>query len=130
MTRHARCSCGQLSVEADGEPARISVCHCLECQRRTGSVFGAQARFAEDAVRVHGSSTAFSRTGDSGGEITFHFCPRCGSTVYYRLGRMPGVVMVALGAFADPSFPSPSVAIYGDRKHAWVKLEGEIDERH
>jgi hypothetical protein len=40
ITRHAPCSCGRLRVEVDGEPARISVCHCLECQRRTGTAFG------------------------------------------------------------------------------------------
>jgi hypothetical protein len=45
-TRTASCSCGQLTVVTAGDPIRVSVCHCLACQRRTGSVFGAQARFA------------------------------------------------------------------------------------
>lgn len=34
-TRQASCSCGQLRLTCAGEPVRISVCHCLECQRRT-----------------------------------------------------------------------------------------------
>ena len=38
-THHAECSCGQLQVDADGDPVRISMCHCLACQRRTGSAF-------------------------------------------------------------------------------------------
>jgi len=42
--RQAACSCGKLSAAAEGDPIRISICHCHACQRRTGSVFGAQAR--------------------------------------------------------------------------------------
>ncbi|MFO0682838.1 MAG: GFA family protein [Sandaracinus sp.] len=129
MTRHARCSCGQLSLEADGEPVRISVCHCLECQRRTGSVFGAQARFPASAVRVRGASTSYTRKTDSGGELTSQFCPHCGTTVYYRVSRLPGFVGVALGAFADPTFPAPRFEVYTDRKHAWVEVLGDLDRQ-
>ena len=58
MTRRvASCSCGQLSATTTGAPVRISICHCLACQRRTGSVFGMQARFPEAAVTVQGRST-------------------------------------------------------------------------
>ena len=52
--RRASCSCGKLSVSTLGEPIRVSICHCLACQKRTGSVFGAQARFPADAVTVEG----------------------------------------------------------------------------
>ena len=50
--RTASCSCGQLQARVTAEPLRVSVCHCLACQRRTGSVFGAQARFSRDAVSI------------------------------------------------------------------------------
>jgi hypothetical protein len=81
--RHAACSCGKLAVSVRGEPVRISVCHCLECQRRTGSAFGVQARFRKTDVEITGESTAYRRIAESGNAITFHFCPHCGSTVYY-----------------------------------------------
>jgi hypothetical protein len=51
-TRHAACSCGQLHLTIEGEPARISMCHCLECQRRTGAVISNQARFQLDPVNL------------------------------------------------------------------------------
>jgi hypothetical protein len=41
MTRRAACSCGQLRLEIEGEPSRVSMCHCMECQRRTGAVITA-----------------------------------------------------------------------------------------
>ncbi|MBW4052472.1 MAG: hypothetical protein HIU85_13605 [Proteobacteria bacterium] len=60
-TRIAKCSCGQLTATVEGDPIRISVCHCLACHRRTGSVFGAQARFARANVRFSGQGKEFVR---------------------------------------------------------------------
>jgi len=106
---------------------RISVCHCLDCQRRTGSAFGAQARFALDSVEVVGETREYTRLADSGKRVTFRFCPSCGSTVCYQLEAVPGVVAVPLGAFADPAFPAPKVSVYEARKHAWVGLPEDIE---
>lgn len=83
INRLAACSCGQLRAEVSGVPLRVSICHCLACQRRTGSVFGQQARFPRENVKVTGTSTKYMRVGDEGGAATFHFCPTCGATVYY-----------------------------------------------
>ena len=73
-TRTASCSCGQLTVTTQADPGRVSLCHCLACQRRTGSVFGAQARFRRAEVQIQGESRAYVRVGDEGSRITFHFC--------------------------------------------------------
>lgn len=70
-TRFASCSCGQLSAQVTGEPARISICHCLACQRRTGGPFSEQARFARENVAIAGSSTQYVRKGDEGTCATF-----------------------------------------------------------
>ena len=125
--RLASCSCGKLAVSTRGESIRVSICHCLACQKRTGSVFGAQARFPADAVTVEGRSTEFVRIGDEGGTARFHFCPDCGSTVFYRLDAIPGVVAVPVGAFADPGFPPPRVSVCGARQHCWVGLPKDIE---
>ena len=124
MAREATCSCGQLRVVCEGEPHRISICHCLACQKRTGSVFGVQARFREDEVTIEGRSAEWVRVGDDGYTIRFHFCPTCGSTVFYRADFMPGAVAVAVGAVADPTFPAPRVAVYEERRHPWVEMPG------
>ena len=77
-TRRAACSCGQLHLTIEGEPSRISMCHCLECQRRTGAAISNQARFRREQVTFTGKSTAWMRTAESGNALTFHFCPTCG----------------------------------------------------
>jgi len=125
--RLASCSCGKLTAATRGEPIRVSVCHCLACQRRSGSAFAAQARFPADAVTVAGPSTEYVRVGDEGGAARFHFCPDCGDTVFYRPDAMPDVVAIPVGAFADPYFPPPQVSVYGVRQHAWVRLADEIE---
>ena len=119
-TRLASCSCGQLTAQVAGEPVRVSICHCLACQRRTGSVFGQQARFPRENVTIAGASTAYVRVGDEGSRITFHFCPDCGSTVYYEPEGLEAFVAIPVGAFADPGFPGPAFSVYELRKHSWV----------
>ena len=57
--RLASCSCGQLRAEVIGDPVRVSICHCLACQRRTGSVFGQQARFRRENVSLSGASSEY-----------------------------------------------------------------------
>jgi hypothetical protein len=126
--REASCSCGLLRLVAEGEPIRISMCHCLACQRRTGSAFGFQARFPADRVRIEGRSTEYVRLSDEDGQPrSFHFCPDCGSTVYYRLGGVPDAVAVPIGAFADPTFPAPRISVWEARRHPWVGLPADIE---
>ena len=127
VSRIAARSCGQLQAHVAGEPVRVSVCHCLACQRRTGSVFGAQTRFPRGAVTVVGMSTEYVRIGDEGTKCTFRFCPTCGATVYYTLEGYPDAIAIPVGAFADPSFPAPSFSVYEERMHSWVHMPGNIE---
>ncbi len=108
---------------------RVGICHCLACQRRTGSVFGAQVRFTRDNVTVERKATEYVRLGDDGGRAFFPFSPQCGATVYYTLDEEPALVGVLVGAFADPTFPAPRYSVYEVRRHPWVALRAECVER-
>ena len=119
-SRTASCSCGQLRVEVAGEP-RVGVCHCLACQKRTGSVFAALARFAAP-FKVFGTATEYARVGEQGARFIFRFCPVCGTTVFHTEEGVDDSVSVAVGAFADPTFPAPEVSVYDIRRHSWVHL--------
>jgi hypothetical protein len=121
-SRTASCSCGQLSIEVEGEPGGVGVCHCLACQRRTGSVFAALAGF-DAPYKVSGKATEYTRTGDQGATFTFRFCPTCGTNLFHtEQGYETKFVAVAVGAFADPTFPPPEDSVYDCRRHAWVQL--------
>ncbi len=126
-TRTAACSCGQLSASTAADPIRVSVCHCLACQRRTGSVFGAQARFSADSVSISGVAQQYTRVGDEGGLAVFNFCPTCGATVYYTLEGAAGYIAIPVGAFAEPAFPRPTFSVYEDRMHSWVQMPLDME---
>jgi hypothetical protein len=126
--RTAACSCGQLKAHCEGEPVRISMCHCLNCQRRSGSVFAVQARWPSERVTIEGRATEYVITGDEGGKATFRFCPTCGATVYYIADGMADLIAVPIGAFADPTFPPPQYAVYCTRRHPWVTTSVAMDE--
>jgi hypothetical protein len=98
------------------------MCHCLECQKRTGSAFGIQARWPADRVAIEGQSQEYVRVGDEGSSATFHRCPTCGATVYWDNDTMPGLIAVAVGAFADPTFPPPRFSVYNGRRHSWATM--------
>ena len=120
--RHAACSCGQLHLTCEGEPVRISLCHCLECQRRTGGVFGVQAWFERSQIpHIAGTSTRFVRASDSGNSVALEFCAVCGSTVYWEAEGFPNLIAVAVGAFADPTFPAPKYSVWERGRHHWVE---------
>jgi len=125
--RQASCSCGQLNAKTSGDPVRISICHCLDCQRRTGSPFGAQARFSASDVEIEGRSESWIRTADSGNRISLHFCSICGSTVFYRPEQEPDLIAIPVGAFADPTFPAPRVSVYESRRHPWVTTPVDME---
>jgi hypothetical protein len=123
MTRIATCSCGRARATCEGEPARVSVCHCLNCQQRSGSAFAAQARFPVERVTVTGELRDYTRAGDSGQRATFRFCPECGGTLVYTTEAEPDLIAVPIGAFADPhTFGQPAYSVYESRKVAWVTI--------
>ena len=123
MTRTAHCACGALKVEASGEPAFVAACHCIECQRRTGSVFGVSAYFRERHITASGPAKTFVRDGQEGRKLHMHFCPDCGTTVYWQADFRPGFIGVAVGAFADPRFPLPAFSVWEQSRHPWLAFE-------
>jgi hypothetical protein len=127
-TREAACHCGQLRLDVAGDPFVVSICHCLACQRRTGSAFGMQAGFNADQVQVVGRFNDFARISDEEDrkEHVFHFCPECGSQVFYTEPTEPDLVVVSVGSFADPSFPPPTESGYDASRHHWMQLPDSI----
>ena len=125
-SRTASCRCGQLRATASGDPVRVSVCHCLNCKKRSGSAFAVQARWPVEQVSIEGESKSWSLVADSGNRATFHFCPECGSDLFYDInGKFDGLLAIPLGAFDDPWFGRPAYSVWEERKHDWVEIVGD-----
>jgi hypothetical protein len=103
------------------------MCHCLACQRRTGSAFGMQARWPKNQVEITGRHTEYVRSSDDGEKRTFRFCPDCGATVFWMTEDRRDTIAVPIGAFADPSFPQPTVSVWESRRYPWLSLPHGIE---
>jgi hypothetical protein len=86
-----------------------------------------QARFERNNFSAQGTEKTYVRIADSGNKCVFHFCPECGSTVYYHLETAPDVFAVPVGAFADPTFPEPKFSVYEARKHSWIRMPEGVE---
>lgn len=128
MVRTALCHCGALRIECDGDPKFIAQCHCGLCQRRTGSSYSLGAWFDRSDVRIEGDEKTYRRTGeDTEFEIIFHFCPTCGTNLYWEQpgSVLPHMLSVAGGTFADRELPMPSFSVHAAHRHAWLdRLDG------
>ncbi len=122
----AQCNCGALRAEVTGEPEAVVVCHCTDCQRRTGSVLGVGAYYPKAQVQISGQSTAFVRDTAAGRKFHQNFCPTCGSTVFFFGENKPDSIGIAVGAFADHDFPPPVRSVWEQSHHAWVGLPSGI----
>jgi hypothetical protein len=121
--RTATCACGQLQIRVEGEPKFVGVCSCFECQRRTGSAFGVGSYWADEQVTDKiGESSTYRRSSDADRPVEIQFCPRCGSSVYWKVAVFPTLTGIAVGCFADPSFPEPSGSVWNVNRHDWVNL--------
>jgi hypothetical protein len=117
----ARCSCGQLSLEVEGEPVLNALCHCDDCRRRTGSAFGWQAYFMEAQIGAQ-SGEATARSVPVSEPQTRHFCPQCGTTVWWTAGTAPGLVGVAAGTFSPGVLAEPIASYRDGNRCVWLNL--------
>jgi hypothetical protein len=122
----AECACGRLRVTVEGEPIAVATCHCEFCQRRTGSVFQVSAVFSPDQkCAITGEATSYNGLEingvgtTNGDDVTYHFCPTCGSTVFWTFKDRP-TIAIAVGCFADAAFPTPTLELHVPLRHPWV----------
>ncbi len=127
MIRTAQCNCGGLTIRVDGDPDLVAVCHCEFCQRRTGSVLGVSAYFADEQVlEIIGKTTCYEREQDGGKMLYYYFCPVCSGGTHWTTEWHPGHTGISGGAFFDPSFPKPERAVMCKHAQPWITLDPDI----
>ena len=120
MTEHrARCQCGALTVRASADPDMVVACNCKACQHRTGAPFGVGGYFKKETLTMAGASSVWRRAAETGRWIENHFCPTCGTTLYWGLEMRPDHIGVAAGAF-ESQLPEPARAIWTEDQHDWM----------
>ena len=114
------------TVHSRGRPIERTVCHCRDCQKFTGSAFAVLVRPTREALTIEGTFKTFSSIGRSGNPILRHFCPECGSSIADEPGARPGMIILNVGTFDDPSFAKPRRTIFRDDALQWIEVHGEI----
>lgn len=122
MTLRASCQCGQLSAVVPGPTIAVVACHCLACQKRSGSPFGEAAYYPHAQVEIKGESRQFTRPTALGGQFDHFFCVACGTTVYMRGTKNPDVTGIPIGLFDDTHQMRPIRSVWEDRRHDWVEI--------
>lgn len=109
----------------------MGLCHCIDCQRRTGSVFGIQAWFPKDNVTVtRGTPKLFRRIAESGRQIDSRFCGDCGTTLWWTAEQRPDWIGVAAGTFADKTLPPPGFSSFERHRPDWTTNIGALPVVH
>ena len=120
------CLCGAVRYTAEADPTSATVCHCRDCQKFTGSVFAALVIVPKEALTLTGPVKTFTGVGGSGKPILRHFCPECGSSIAEEPGSRPGMVILTVGTFDDPTIATPAREIFRDDAVPWVQVQGDI----
>jgi hypothetical protein len=116
------CSCGAVRYRLTSEPLFVHCCHCLNCQRQTGSAFVINLLIEADRVELlSGEPLPVDVLRDDGSKQRIYRCPSCQVAVFSEYGR-PGVWFVRAGTLDDPSGVTPDVHIYTRSRVPWVTL--------
>jgi hypothetical protein len=129
IARDGGCQCGKVRYRFEGEPIVLTVCHCAECQRQSGSAFGMSLTVRKQDFRLlSGELKTFTRSADSGRLVHCAFCPECGTRIYHQPEYRKESINIKPGTLDDTSWLTPSLQVWTVRRHAWVELTGEIAE--
>ncbi len=113
------CLCGAVRFTVKGAPIRMAQCHCLDCQRASGTGHMSNAIFNAADVDVTGETASYASTADSGNTLTRHFCPTCGGCVFLFSQARPGMIVMAAGAFDDSRWFEPQIVLFTKRRPHW-----------
>ncbi|HEY2541671.1 MAG TPA: GFA family protein [Gaiellaceae bacterium] len=121
MALEGGCSCGAVRYRLADEPMFVHCCHCLNCQRQTGSAFVINLLIETGRVEVDGATEAVGVPRDDGSAQTVIRCPSCKVAVYSHYTR-PEIAFVRAGTLDDPSSVAPDVHIFTRSKLPWIEL--------
>ena len=124
--KKAVCTCGDIELEISAEPVSKCFCYCTECQKLSGTDKTFVALFPSGTVNVQkGEPKQHSRRGDSGKEVTYHFCSSCSSVLFTKPEAMP-LISVPVARIQNAGDWQPQMAIYTSSAPSWAVFNPEL----
>jgi hypothetical protein len=104
----------------------VHCCHCLNCQRQTGTAFVLNMLIEASRVELlSGTPTAVAVPREHGLHRIFR-CPKCQVAVWSEYGGRSEVLFVRAGTLDDPASVSPDVHIYTRSKLPWIMFPASV----
>jgi len=123
---NGRCLCGTVNFRITGKPMSTRVCWCKDCQHisANGTV---NMLFAADAFTFTGTVSEYTKSADSGNQLTRQFCPTCGTQLFGLSSARPQMRVVRVGNLDNPSLAPPSVNIWTSSAPQWACLDTALE---
>lgn len=119
MKVEGRCHCGAISYEGEVDPAKVTICHCRDCQTLSGSPYRASVPADAATFTLRGTPKTYVKTADSGTRRVHAFCPECGSPVYSAAISDPPFYSLRVGALAQRDQLPPRRQIWCQSALPW-----------
>jgi len=120
MKVHGHCHCGSIAYEAEIDPARVSACHCSDCQMLTGSAFRVSVPAPAESFKLTGTPKTYVKVADSGNRRIHAFCPECGAPVYSSAISDPPTYSLRVGCLDQRAELPPRKQIWCESSMAWA----------
>jgi hypothetical protein len=115
------CLCGEISYEAEIDPAKVIICHCIDCQRNSASAFRWGTMVTREQFKLlKGKPKIFIKTAESGNKRTLAFCGTCGTSLYGAAAENAEVYSLRLGTATQARELRPSLQIWRRSALDWV----------
>ncbi len=120
------CLCGAVHYEGTGAPVVCGHCHCLDCQKSSGTGHCSHMGVPSDAIQITGEVKFYDAPADSGNIVSRAFCPNCGSAIYTTNSSMAGMTFVRASSLDTPEVFQPQLIVYAKRAPSWDLLDGDL----
>jgi hypothetical protein len=127
MRIDGRCHCGQIAFEAEANPESVTICHCTDCQRLTGSAFRVflHADSADFAI-LSGRPRGYVKTAESGSKRRHAFCGDCGTPIFSCAVESPHRYSLRIGTITQRNAFSPQRQIWRRSALGWIDNIGAV----
>ena len=122
MDARGGCQCQAVRYRVAGDPLMTYACHCMGCQKRTGSAFSLGAIYPATALHLEGELVSWARTSDDGSTNTRFSCAACGNVIYGIGEATADFIKLQPGTLDDTGAVAPDAHIWTCSAQPWVRL--------
>jgi len=126
MKRQGGCLCGQVRYEVSGDPLAVVLCHCINCQKQSGSTFSFNIIGQSDQISLQGNVSTYVDENDSGDPVNRNFCGNCGSPIYSEILTQGNLIAVKIGTLDDTRDLEPQSQVWCISKQNWLSLNSDL----